>query len=194
MSEGSRPPTSKQHTLYLTCGTNLMSAYTLLQSCHCGQGPTPPVNSAASLIRCALASLQLSQVPVSSALIMAAKRPLRPDTLERICYLWNKGRCAFPGSYWFRHVCACRRKGHHARSVTKPPLTHLTRVQPQALHLPSRALTANFPSYLTSLHVVAHRQQQRRSKHDRHSLHVVAHRQQQRRSKHDRQCYYMSSH
>ena len=120
MSEGSRPPTSKQHTLYLTCGTNLMSAYTLLQSCHCGQGPTPPVNSAASLIRCALASLQLSQVPVSSALIMAAKRPLRPDTLERICYLWNKGRCAFPGSYWFRHVCACRRKGHHARSVTKP--------------------------------------------------------------------------
>lgn len=63
--------------------------------------------------QCAMASLQ--PMP-ASAPAAATKRPIRPETLERICSSWNKGRCAFPGSCRFRHVCAtCRRKGHRAK-------------------------------------------------------------------------------
>ena len=52
----------------------------------------------------------------------AAKRVVRPETLERICTSWNKGRCAFPGSCRFRHVCAtCRSKGHRAKECDDTP-------------------------------------------------------------------------
>ena len=33
------------------------------------------------------------------------RRPVRHETLERICVSWNKGRCSFP-SCRFRHICA----------------------------------------------------------------------------------------
>ena len=79
--------------------------------------------------RCALASLHFPQSlsPQSASLVTpalpsAGRRVTRPETLERICASWNKGRCAFPGSCRFRHVCAsCRRKGHRARDCAETP-------------------------------------------------------------------------
>ena len=76
--------------------------------------------------QCALASLQFPQPqphqPLSSVSPPAGKRVARPETLERICSSWNKGRCAFPGSCRFRHVCAsCRCKGHRARDCDETP-------------------------------------------------------------------------
>lgn len=58
--------------------------------------------------QCALASLQPPQPYAwpTTAGAAAGRRVTRPDTLERICTSWNKGRCAFPGSCRFRHVCA----------------------------------------------------------------------------------------
>ena len=50
------------------------------------------------------------------------RRAIRPETLERICVSWNKGRCAFPGGCTFRHVCAsCRKRGHRARDCPETP-------------------------------------------------------------------------
>ena len=76
--------------------------------------------------QCALASLQpgppssLEPQPMTSSPGM--KRVVRPETLERICSSWNKGRCAFPGSCRFRHVCAtCRSKGHRAKECDDTP-------------------------------------------------------------------------
>ena len=90
--------------------------------------------------QCALASFQAHLQPALALppLPPASKRVTRPETLERIYTSWNKGRCAFPGSCRFRHVCAmCRRKGHWAKDcedtaadsptrwcrVGQPPLT-----------------------------------------------------------------------
>ena len=56
-----------------------------------------------------------------------AIRP-RPETLDRICVSWNKGRCAYPGSCTFRHRCAtCRQPGHMARDCadTRVGVKHL---------------------------------------------------------------------
>jgi len=51
-----------------------------------------------------------------------ARRTVRPETLERICASWNKGRCAFPGSCTFKHVCAtCHRCGHGAQECEEIP-------------------------------------------------------------------------
>lgn len=74
--------------------------------------------------QCALASLQPPQPYAwpTTAGAAAGRRVTRPDTLERICTSWNKGRCAFPGSCRFRHVCAsCKRKGHRARECEETP-------------------------------------------------------------------------
>ena len=79
--------------------------------------------------QCALASLHFPQLqqlhlppPSRSASPPASKRVVRPETLERICSSWNKGRCAFPGTCRFRHVCAvCKRKGHRARDCEETP-------------------------------------------------------------------------
>ena len=86
--------------------------------------------------QCALASLQFPQPqphqPLSSVSPPAGKRVARPETLECICSLWNKGRCAFPGSCRFRHVCAsCRRKGHRARDCDETPADSLYKTMPQ---------------------------------------------------------------
>ena len=74
--------------------------------------------------QCALASLNPWQpsAGVSSTPPQVFKRVSRPETLERICSSWNKGRCVFPGSCRFRHVCAtCRRKGHRAKECEETP-------------------------------------------------------------------------
>ena len=74
--------------------------------------------------QCALASLQSPQTPLFSVATLppTGKRVTRPETLERICSSWNKGRCVFPGSCRFQHVCAtCRCKGHRARDCEDSP-------------------------------------------------------------------------
>ena len=49
------------------------------------------------------------------------RRPVRPETLERICVSWNRGRCSY-AACTFRHVCAtCKRKGHKARDCMETP-------------------------------------------------------------------------
>ena len=39
-----------------------------------------------------------TQPPPLPATQPASRRVMRPETLERICVSWNKGRCVFPGS------------------------------------------------------------------------------------------------
>ena len=47
---------------------------------------------------------------------------IRPETLDRICVSWNKGRCVYPGTCTFRHRCAtCRQPGHVARDCADTP-------------------------------------------------------------------------
>ena len=47
---------------------------------------------------------------------------IRPETLERICVSWNKGRCVYPGTCTFRHHCAtCRQSRHMARDCADTP-------------------------------------------------------------------------
>ena len=56
------------------------------------------------------------------------RRPIRPETLERICVSWNRGRCTFPACN-FRHICAtCKRRGHRAKECedTPPDSTYKT--------------------------------------------------------------------
>ena len=49
------------------------------------------------------------------------RRPVRQETLERICVSWNKGRCSFPACS-FRHICAtCKRRGHRAKDCEDTP-------------------------------------------------------------------------
>ena len=49
------------------------------------------------------------------------RRPVRPETLERICVSWNRGRCSYP-SCNFRHICAtCKRRGHKAKECEETP-------------------------------------------------------------------------
>ena len=79
--------------------------------------------------QCALASLQCPQSSFHPSSLTApgpppaGRRVIRPETLERICASWNKGRCAFPGSCRFRHICAsCKRKGHRARECEETPI------------------------------------------------------------------------
>ena len=74
--------------------------------------------------QCTLVSLYPWQpsAGVSSTPPQVFKRVSMPETLERICSSWNKGRCVFPGSCRFRHVCAtCRRKGHRAKECKETP-------------------------------------------------------------------------
>lgn len=75
--------------------------------------------------QCALASLyppqQIGNPAMPSGGPAAGKRT-RPEMLERICTSWNKGRCVYPGSCRFRHICiTCRRKGHRARDCEETP-------------------------------------------------------------------------
>ena len=45
----------------------------------------------------------------------------RPESLLRICVSWNKGKCVYPGSCSFRHVCAICHRKHMARDCPDLP-------------------------------------------------------------------------
>lgn len=59
-----------------------------------------------------------SQSPRPPAAAVSAPGPMRrprPETIERICVSWNRGRCTFPACK-FRHICAVyKEKGHRAK-------------------------------------------------------------------------------
>ena len=70
---------------------------------------------------CALRSVREPPIPRTLGTSETQSRSplphrMRPETLDRICVSWNKGRCAYPGSCTFKHKCAtCRIFGHRAR-------------------------------------------------------------------------------
>ena len=45
----------------------------------------------------------------------------RPESALRICVSWNKGRCIFPESCTFRHICAVCHQKHMARNCSDAP-------------------------------------------------------------------------
>ena len=66
------------------------------------------------------------------------RRTTRPETAERICISWNRGRCSFP-SCSFRHICAtCKRRGHRAKECDKTPVDSAYKVTPVPSPRPSR--------------------------------------------------------
>jgi len=78
--------------------------------------------------QCALAHLQPFPPPAHQRLLSPSstspqnRRAVRPETLECICSSWNKGRCVFPGTCRFRHICAtCKSRGHKARDCEETP-------------------------------------------------------------------------
>jgi hypothetical protein len=79
---------------------------------------------------CALGALQAAppSIPTASSSQGSQsqagpiRRVTRPETLEKICISWNRGRCSFPACT-FRHVCAtCKRKGHKAKECEETPI------------------------------------------------------------------------
>ena len=76
---------------------------------------------------CALAYLQ-QQTTTQAAFYQDAFRPSkqprprpRPETLAAICVSWNKGRCAYPGSCSYRHICATCHQGHKSWECKDTP-------------------------------------------------------------------------
>ena len=82
-----------------------------------------------STVACAMQALQphcgptVMQTPAPRPLLGLSsasaagpmRRPVRQETLERICVSWNRGHCTFPACK-FRHVCAaCKQRGHRAK-------------------------------------------------------------------------------
>ena len=49
----------------------------------------------------------------------ARRNPIRTESRQRICISWNKGKCNYPESCRFRHVCATCQNRHMARDCTK---------------------------------------------------------------------------
>ena len=63
----------------------------------------------------------------------------RPETLERICVSWNRGRCSFAACS-FRHICAtCKQKGHRARDCQETPADAQYKSASSSAPKPSRA-------------------------------------------------------
>lgn len=78
--------------------------------------------------QCALAFLQQPPVQASSSAGFGRFRPRpqeqmgrRPESRLGICVSWNKGRCIYPGSCRFRHICATCHQQHAARDCTATP-------------------------------------------------------------------------
>ena len=75
---------------------------------------------------CALVGLQaapptLQQQTGLTSQAGPIRRQPRPETAERICVSWNRGRCSFP-SCSFRHICAtCKCRGHRAKECDETP-------------------------------------------------------------------------
>ena len=85
--------------------------------------------------QCALIYLQPpgSHLPLSapsSGLISPSAVPARPRAQFRrhpglvagICVSWNKGRCGFPNSCKYRHICATCQQPHMARDCAATPM------------------------------------------------------------------------
>ena len=91
--------------------------------------PTPPATSVAP--QPVLPRPQpTSRLGVSPSAAGPMRRPVRPETLERICVSWNKGRCSFP-SCNFRHICAtCKKRGHRAKDCEETPCESPYKLQP----------------------------------------------------------------
>jgi hypothetical protein len=71
------------------------------------------------------------------------RRAARPETLERICVSWNRGRCSFPNCS-FRHVCAtCKRRGHRAKECDETPANSSYRLTPLTSPRSARGQGAN---------------------------------------------------
>lgn len=78
---------------------------------------------------CALAYLQQPVTQSAAAAAIPPRRPVAPrfyqpsrrqSFAEAICYSWNAGRCIYPGSCHFRHVCSRCHQQHMARDCTNP--------------------------------------------------------------------------
>ena len=91
--------------------------------------PTPPATSVAP--QPVLPRPQpTSRLGVSPSAAGPMRRPVRPETLERICVSWNKGRCSFP-SCNFRHICTtCKKRGHRAKDCEETPCESPYKLQP----------------------------------------------------------------
>ena len=78
-----------------------------------------------------------------------------PGNVERICSSWNKGRCVFPGSCRFKHICAtCRRKGHRAGECEDTPPDSPYKAGQQAPRTASPARIVPHPSRITGCAIV----------------------------------------
>ena len=80
--------------------------------------------------QCALTVMQqplLSGPPIDTRRVLdvSARRPQRlprrPETILGICASWNHGRCAFPGSCTFKHICAVCQLGHRGMECPTAP-------------------------------------------------------------------------
>ena len=49
------------------------------------------------------------------------RRPVRPETLERICVSWNRGRCSYAACNFHRVCASCKKRGHKARNCEEAP-------------------------------------------------------------------------
>ena len=80
--------------------------------------------------QCALAYLQAPTAPLipvtpvptsNSALRPRHPQRRRPESLLGICVSWNKGKCIFPNSCSYKHICATCHQDHMARTCTTTP-------------------------------------------------------------------------
>lgn len=102
-------------------------------------GQTPTQRMFCSLCRepdhtmdsCALAYLQapsdplapVTHVPTSNLAPSRSRLPprRRPESLLGICVSWNKGKCIFPNTCTYKHICATCHREHMARTCAATP-------------------------------------------------------------------------
>ena len=73
-------------------------------------------------------------------------RYTRPETMERICVSWNRGRCSFP-TCSFRPICAtCKRRGHKAKDCEDTPAESHYKTPPSQASNPPRKARGSSPS------------------------------------------------
>ena len=69
------------------------------------------------------------------------RKPVRPETLERICVSWNRGKCTFSDCQ-FRHICAtCKRRGHKAKECEETAASSPYKVPPSSPAKPTGGST-----------------------------------------------------
>ena len=66
-----------------------------------------------------------------------SRRPVRPETLEKICISWNKGHCSFANCR-FHHICAtCKGRGHREKHCQQTPAESIYRAQGGSVPTPT---------------------------------------------------------